>query len=394
MWPCEAPSAATLASDAAGAGRARDIGSPGAAPPLSDRPAEFHWGARFLLLTLNALPMPRLLALSVLALLALRTWAVTPPVNEYDLLRRLPPDLFARLTDTGEPDERGFVGAHREHDRWLQAGRQRSGCWYLIGAVVQGDLARAERGWKSIEATFAHQEADGGFVATQQPNKDRLPTHPEKVETAFFYLQELGHALLVLEQSPLAPRFSERVAALKPQIRRAMDYVLAGHDTILPKVGHTANRLLIAAKAYGLCGVLLDHEPYREKARELIGHALRRRDADGVFLEAGGRDSSYNAVSLLFGRTLWLHLPHEELGQALDQAMVWQLTRILPDGRVRADGNTRTGVDRERTLTGGFKQINRREVALALCLHGLVHDEPALIELAGRVLAPAPSVTP
>lgn len=329
--------------------------------------------------------MPRLLALLACAFFALPAVAVTPPVNEYELLRKLPPDLFAQLTDTGEPDEQGFVGAHREHGRWLQAGRQRSGCWYLIGAVVQGDVARAERGWRSIEATFAHQEPDGGFIATQQPNKDRLPTHPEKVETAYFYLQELGHALLVVEQSPLARRFEERLAALKPKIRRAMDYVLAGHDTILPKVGHTANRLLIAAKAYGLCGVLLDHEPFREKARELIGHALARRDAAGVFLEAGGRDSSYNAVSLLFGRTLWLHLPHDELGPALDQAMVWQLSRIMPDGRVLADGNTRTGTDRERTLAGGFKQINRREVALALCLHGLVHDEPALFELAGRV---------
>lgn len=335
--------------------------------------------------------MIRLLPLLAAALLLPALASAAPPVNEYELLRRLPPELSFALMNQGEPDEQGFVGVHRDLKLWLQAGRQRNGCWYLIGAIIANDRARAKRAWTSVEATFARQEADGGFEATQQPNRDRLPTHPEKVETAFFYLQELGHALLILRDSPLAPQFHDRMEALRPRLLRAMEYLNAGYDVIVPKVGHTANRLLIAAKAFGLCGVYLGHEPSLGKARELVRLALERRDAEGVFLEAGGRDSSYNAVSLLFGRALWFHLPDPELGAALDRAMVWQLSRIRPDGTVMADGNTRTGLGQEKGLFGGTKNINKREVALALCFHGLVHDDPALIALAARVFEPTPA---
>ena len=338
--------------------------------------------------------MIRLLPFLVAVLAALPRAAAAPLPNEYELLRKLPPDLSFALMNQGEPDEQGFVGVHRDLKRWLQAGRQRNGCWYLIGAIIAGDRERAERAWTSVEATFARQEADGGFEATQQPNRDRLPTHPEKVETAFFYLQELGHALLILRDSPLAPQFHDRMEALRPRLLRAMEYLNAGYDVIVPKVGHTANRLLIAAKAFGLCGVFLEHEPSLGKARELVRLALERRDDAGVFLEAGGRDSSYNAVSLLFGRALWFHLPDPELGAALDRAMVWQLSRIRPDGTVMADGNTRTVLGQEKGLFGGTKNINKREVALALCFHGLVHEDPALIALGARVFHPTPAAVP
>lgn len=307
--------------------------------------------------------------------------------SEYALLRQIPPDLFQALTSNGEPDANGLVGAHRKQNRWYESGKQRSGCWYLIGAVVAGDAARADRAWTSIEATFARQLPDGGFLSNQQPNRNHPPTYEERVETAFFYLQELGHALLVVQESPLADHFHDRIVALEPKLRRACAFIDSGYDTIFAKVGHTTNRLFIAAKAFGLCGVVLKDEALQARARDLVKTALAQRDADGVFLEKNGRDSSYNAVSLLMARVLWLHLPIDGLDEALVRAMAWERTRITSEGEVLAEGNTRTGLGQEKSFTGGIKQINRREIALALCYHGLVHDEPDALELAAKVFA-------
>ena len=63
-----------------------------------------------------------------------------------------------------------------------------------------------------------------------------------------------------------------------------------------------------------------------------MAHGLTRRDKDGVFSENGGRDSSYNAVSILFGQTLALHLPIPEFEAALPKVVAWQITRIRASG--------------------------------------------------------------
>ena len=307
------------------------------------------------------------------------------PINEYQLLQQLPEGLLPSLLE-GEPDENGLVGFHRQQGEWYQLGYQRAGCRHLLGGVLAGDRPRMEKAWTSIEAAFARQREDGGFLVRARPGRPPLDFDAQ-VETTYFYLQALAQALLVLEESPYASEFRQRVDDLKPRIRRAAGFVLSGYDGIVTKVGHTANRLLIAAKGLGLCGVLLEDEKMKQAARDLVGLALQRRDDEGVFIEAGGRDSSYNAVSLLMAQALALHLPDERIEPAMRQAMAWQLTRIQPDGTIRVDGNTRTGLGQERSREGGAKGVNTREVAVALCYHAVMYDRPELVPLAQRIAA-------
>ncbi len=305
--------------------------------------------------------------------------------SEYELLRKLPPAIIAQLSP-GHPDPQGFIGFHQRQGQWFEAGMQRGGCWMLIGAVVAGDEKGADEAWKSIEATFARQIDDGGFLSNPKPEATHPPTLPERVETAFFYLQELGHAILVLQASPMEPHFHARIANLRPKMRRACAFIQSGYDGIIRKAGHTANRMFIAAKAFGLCGVILDDPGLKASSKKLVAVALAKRDAEGVFVENGGRDSSYNAVSILMARVLALHLPDPELDAALVRTMVWERTRILPTGEVQVGGNTRTGVGKE-VFMGQPKNVNYREVAFALCYHGMVHDDPGAIALAEKVLA-------
>lgn len=305
--------------------------------------------------------------------------------SEYELLRALPPVLRDDLGN-GQPDAKGLIGFHQQSGTWYEAGMQRGGCWMLIDAVVDGDEKSADGAWRSIETTFAHQVEDGGFESNQKPGITHPPTLPERVETAFFYLQELGHALLVVQESPMEGHFRDRIEALKPRIRRACAFIQAGYDGIILKAGHTANRMLIAAKAFGLCGVLLKDDQLLASSRKLVAVALAKRDAEGVFIEAGGRDSSYNAVSLLMGQVLLLHVPHPELEKAMVQAMTWQRTRILPTGEVDVLGNTRTGVGKEAFM-GKPKGVNYHEVVLAFAYYGMIHDDADALGLARRVQA-------
>lgn len=324
-----------------------------------------------------------------------------PPVktvsfaSEYELLRRFPPAIMSRMAEHGKVDANGYVGTHARYGKWFESGMQRGGCWYLIAAVVTENPASAEDAWRSIETTFAHQIEDGGFLSVQKPNDEKPRTFDDRVETAYFYLQELGHALLVIKASPMERRFHDRIEVLKPKIRRACAFIQSGFDGILVKVGGpngTANRLMIAAKAFGLCGTLLEDDPLKATSYRLVGEALQRRDPDGVFLERRGRDSSYNSVAMLMGQVIGLYLPDPKLDAAIARAIVWQRTRINPTGEVEVTGNTRTGVGRERGISGTPKEVNYHEVAMTLLYYGLIYDDPTALTL-GEAVEPWPAKT-
>lgn len=297
--------------------------------------------------------------------------------NEYDMLMTLPEGIYPSQM-VSKPDEQGFIRYHQEQGQWHQAGYQRGGARHFLGGVIAGDVERMEDGWRSIEATFDRQLENGDFKAVPRPWEDEPQSFDSRIETNYFYLQALVHGLLVLQDSPHADLFHDRVEALKPKVELAADFIMSGREGIVEKVGHTANRVFIAAKALGLAGVYLDKEAYIEEAQRLVSIALTLRDDEGVFLEAGGRDSSYNAVSMLFAQIIAFYLPNPELDEAMTLAADWQLTRITSDGEVLTAGNTRTGPDGEPTQggTGDSKSINTREVGLAMIYHGLMYDRP------------------
>jgi len=311
-----------------------------------------------------------------------------PPLREYDVLRSLPEGWLEWLSRNDLPDDQGLAGGNRGQGRWIEAGAQRGSCRAVIAAVVAGDLARADRAWRGIEVTFEHQRADGGFSAAERPNGGSSANGAAAVETAYFFLQELGRAILVIRQSPHEAHFRERIRAIEPRLRRACDFIAAGEPTILPKSRKAVNRVFIAAKAFGTCGRVLGDEALVATARRLVAEALKQRDDEGVFLEHGGRDSSYNAVTLLFAQALALHVSLPELDEALKPAARWQVSRVLASGEVDARGNTRTGVGKEPGYDGQPKGINHNEVILALALHGIVHRNPEALDAAG---GPPPS---
>ncbi len=307
--------------------------------------------------------------------------------TEYELLRMIPKErLLALYGDV--PDANGFVGSNRTMNAWIEAGTQRGSCRAVLASVVVDDLAQADDAWRGVETTFAHQRADGGFEANDRPNGNSAKPIGAAVETAFFFLQECGRMVLVIRQSPHEAHFHDRLVALEPKMRRACAFIQAGYDHIIQDSSHAVNRIVIAAKAFGTCGVALHDEQLIATSRKLIAHAITLRDAEGVFIENGGRDSSYNVVSILFGTVLGLHVPIPEFEAVLPAAMQWQLSRIKPSGEVDVSGNTRTGVGKEASpYTGEAKTVNYGEVVQALTFYGLLRHDAAILATADRVFA-------
>lgn len=102
------------------------------------------------------------------------------------------------------------------------------------------------------------------------------------------------------------------------------------------------------------------------------------RPSDGVFLEKGGSDSSYQAVAALKLQVWVLHFPDEKLAAAIDRAVGWEVGRVRPDGDVDITGNTRTGHGQEK-WQGHEKGVNLSEVTLCLLYyHARTGDQPSL----------------
>ena len=116
----------------------------------------------------------------------------------------------------------------------------------------------------------------------------------------------------------------------------------------------------------GLSGVLAGDEELKGLGRRFVDLAMAQfRPGDGVFLEKGGHNSSYQAVSALNLQVWLLYFPDKRLKDAARCAIRWELGRVGPDGRIDAAGNTRTGLGQEQWM-GHSKGVNLS--AITLCL--------------------------
>ena len=280
--------------------------------------------------------------------------------QELALLKKMPADLL-RYTGGAWPDADGMVSYNRDGFRSPEF--QRGAMHHLIRAVVRGDRRAVERTWQAIDATFERQTEQGHFSRDGAPHGG-----PSAVA---FWLADAGQALLILRESPLGPDYDHRIREVTPRIRRAARWLaqpryqeyLASEDVDAP------NRLLFDALAYGLSGSLTGDDELEQIGRHFVDLAMARyRACDGVFLENGGPDSSYQAVAVLKLQVWAVHFPDNNLSAAIDRAVAWEVGRVEADGRVDTTGNTRTGLGQELWM-GHAKDVNLSEVTLCLLYH-------------------------
>jgi len=292
-----------------------------------------------------------------------RAFAVSPPAppSHAETLRRMPEQISSHLGSV--PDAQGLVGHNL--DGFKGAAFQRGATVTLAFAAARGDEKLADNCWRAVDATFAHQTEAGNFG--------------DPAESVAFWLCELSRSLLVIQQSPLAAHFHDRIEALKPKLARAVHW-LAGERERLKREDRAApNRLFFDAEAFLFSSRLLGDQSLEPIGREFIAQGMKLfRAEDGVFLEHNGGDSSYQAVNLLRLGEIVLHFPDPQIEAAIAAGVKWELQRIGPDGVVNTDGNTRVHPGGE-VFMGREKTANVGEIALALLyFHGRTGDEASL----------------
>jgi hypothetical protein len=280
--------------------------------------------------------------------------------QQLDLLRKMPPDLL-RYTGGARPDADGMAGYNR--DGFKSPEFQAGAMHYLVRAVVRRDERCVAEGWNAIEATFRYQTEEGGFGRKGAPHGG-----PSAVA---FWLAELDQAILILQQSEFGPKYKDRIERLLPKIHAAARWLAQPEYRARLKRddAETPNRLLFDALAYGLSGVLTGDDQLKHLGRQFVDLAMAQyRESDGVFLEKGGHDSSYQAVAALKLQVWTVYFPDQKLEAAADRAVRWELARVGPDGSVDVTDNTRTGHGQEQWM-GHEKDVNLSEITLCLLYH-------------------------
>ena len=290
-------------------------------------------------------------------IILLATLASPACAQQLAFLKKMPADLL-RYTGGARPDTDGMVGYNQGGFKSPEF--QRGAMLYLVRAVVRKDERGVEEGWRAIDATFRQQTEQGNFGRPGAPHGG-----PSAVA---FWLADLDQAVLVLRESELGPKYKERIDQLVPKIRKAAQWLAQPRyqDRLRREDADAPNRLLFDALAYGLSGLLTGDDELKQLGRRFVDLAMAQfRPSDGVFLEKGGHDSSYQAVAALNLQVWLIHFPDKKLADAADQAVRWELGRVGADGRIDVAGNTRTGLGQEQWM-GHEKGVNLSEITRCL----------------------------
>ncbi|MCE5267688.1 MAG: hypothetical protein LLG00_07365 [Planctomycetaceae bacterium] len=273
------------------------------------------------------------------------------------ILQKMPAGLL-RYTGGAKPDADGMVSYNRGGFKSPEF--QRGAMLYLIRGVVASDREAAADAWRAIDATFQRQTDAGNFGRAGQPHGG-----PSAVA---FWLADLDQAILVLRESGLGPEYKDRLAQLLPKVRRAAQWLAQPRyqERLKREDADAPNRLLFDGLAYGLSGILADDNELKQLGRRFVDLAMTQfRATDGVFLEKGGHDSSYQAVAALNLQVWLLYFPDKRLADAAAAAVRWERARIKPDGQVDVTGNSRTGLRQEQWM-GHPKGVNLSQITLCL----------------------------
>jgi hypothetical protein len=314
---------------------------------------------------------------------------LTPPLAGAGDLAVVSAPVFMELVNGprhAPADWRSLSGAISMNQEWEKT---KDGTWYVElqrdgGRWVQAGVAHRNRetiewGLKQLQWGFAQMKPDGSFDCD------------DAFHSASFLVEATAHSIQLIEDSPFATDLQPQLGALKPPLLKAALWMISPTNFRAAEnqriYGH--RRFLVGCGLWQ-CGLIHHHAELMQVAGYFIEDGIRMQRADGAFPEKGGHDSSYHAVSLIYLQRLLLTAPEEVRRplwkDAAERGMRWLSGRIDDCGRVKVDGNTRTGSGQEIGRTGIIKSVNLPEVATALLYHSFITGDGASKDLARRVL--------
>lgn len=205
---------------------------------------------------------------------------------------------------------------------------------------------------KSVEYSFQYQQTNGDFQIIIPPNSNfPTPTEADIASGNAFFLSSLGLSLLALEESSFYNSsanlsFKNRIENLRPQIQNSLNW-LKTKQTILERYdANSPNRLFFDAVAFYSLGKWLNDSSSKNIGINFAQFGISKKSQNGYFIENNGWDSSYQGVGLAVGFKLLSILSQNEtikqpLWECLSCGTNWQKSRILTNGEISIQNNTR-----------------------------------------------------
>ena len=271
------------------------------------------------------------------------------------------PDAMRAIAESiGRPDAQGLIGRNRTWGGLYSVRFQYGAGRALRYGLAVRDETVARVAAAALMAGLESAEADGSFPLSLPDSiaNSARPGVSDQASAAAFFLSDVCPALIIAGADERQTDY----------IRRAMRWLANNQDRLLYKDRKAPNRLLINALAFHACGLLIHDETFTQQAEQFVEAALGFAKTDGIFIEAGGSDTSYQAVSLVAALDL-LALGYQGENAARLEARwrkgsAWLAGRIADDGRLDSSLNTRTCT--RETFVGRPKEVDVREVFRAL----------------------------
>jgi hypothetical protein len=324
-----------------------------------------------------------------------------PKVSELEVLSKLDISLLERLARGVVPDTNGAMG--RNKNGYFHVRFQLGFSETVAYGLMKEDPVMVEYGVRAMEYAFRHQNADGTFqLIVPEDLKAQISSDPQTVEAtqasgvAFFY-SDVGRALLLVRESQWfetskdTVNLRSRIEKLGPRIAKSLTK-LADQAPILEKADlRDTNRLFFDASAYYLVGSWLNNQRAINLGLDFMNKGIAQQRADGVFIEKGGHDSSYQLTSL--GRIFYIYLhlqPQEEhlrvqLWQVLSKGLAWEASRVLPTGEISTKGNTRVYPGGEQFL-GHEKGVDPKGAVVGFEYYRAMTGDTRYSQLVDKIL--------
>jgi hypothetical protein len=256
---------------------------------------------------------------------------------------------------------------------------QHTGFNAIAAGIAQNDTEAIERGLRILEWGFQQQRSDGSFNC------------PDNFHSTSFFLEAAAHSCLLLQVSQFAERYRRHIDWMKPRIALTARWMTRPEveGPGLQHNKHLAHRFYLVAAALGESGVLLGDETLVNHSKEYIRMGVAVQDPSGFNPEGPGYDTSYHGIGMYFALVYYTVVAdpktQAEMFPMLKKGMLWLKSRILPDGSINGEGNTRTGPNAELSRSGKQKALDYLDVFRSFAYFGQITGDNSWLELADKV---------
>jgi hypothetical protein len=302
---------------------------------------------------------------------------------------KLFPSQFDTLGQAGARiDGKGLLNENRTWGGMYSPRFQMEAGTALRIGLARGNRRMARNGFRALQAATASIAPDG-FVLSRLP-PDRFPGFVPSLEDhasgAAFFLAEACSAVLVSRDSRRHMAKPSEWKIVEDALLRAIAWLEQQENVLIDADRNAPNRLLFDALAFQACHRLGDRDT--GSAGRFVALALKKHRADGVFEEAGGSDTTYQAVATRLSLEILLAGYAGGDAHALWQAHLagaqWLSARVRADGSVDSSANTRTCSGGEAFM-GKAKRFSVKSAFQALAYSGAMTGNKGTLAAAQRI---------